>query len=46
MRARLGVGGHAQAQARIAEFSWEQSADAMRGVLETVHAGGRASGLQ
>jgi glycosyltransferase involved in cell wall biosynthesis len=35
----------AKAQARSAEFSWEQSADAMRSVLESVVAGDRVSGV-
>ena len=35
-----------KAQARIAEFSWRQSADAMRGVLEAVWSGRRVSGLR
>jgi glycosyltransferase involved in cell wall biosynthesis len=35
----------AKAQARSAEFSWRQSADAMRTVLESVVAGDRVSGL-
>jgi glycosyltransferase involved in cell wall biosynthesis len=34
-----------KAQARSAEFSWEQSADAMRSVLESVVAGDRVSGV-
>ncbi|WP_375487346.1 glycosyltransferase family 4 protein [uncultured Mycobacterium sp.] len=34
-----------KAQIRCGEFSWRQSADAMRGVLEAVHAGQRISGL-
>jgi glycosyltransferase involved in cell wall biosynthesis len=34
-----------KAQIRCAEFSWGQSADAMRGVLEAVHAGRRVSGV-
>lgn len=34
-----------KAQARSCEFSWRQSADAMRSVLEAVHAGGRVSGV-
>ena len=33
------------AQARSGEFSWRQSADAMRAVLETVAVGGRTSGV-
>lgn len=41
LRAELG----AKAQARSVEFSWRQSADAMRAVLETVAAGGRTSGV-
>jgi glycosyltransferase involved in cell wall biosynthesis len=35
----------AKAQARSAEFSWKQSADAMRSVLESVVAGDRVSGV-
>jgi glycosyltransferase involved in cell wall biosynthesis len=35
----------AKAQARSAEFSWPQSADAMRTVLESVAAGERVSGV-
>jgi glycosyltransferase involved in cell wall biosynthesis len=35
----------AKAQARSVEFSWQQSADAMRAVLETVIAGDRVSGV-
>jgi glycosyltransferase involved in cell wall biosynthesis len=35
----------AKAQARSREFSWTQSAEAMRTVLDTVHAGGRVSGV-
>ncbi|QLL07923.1 glycosyltransferase family 4 protein [Mycobacterium vicinigordonae] len=35
----------AKAQARSGEFSWGQSADAMRAVLEKVQAGERVSGL-
>jgi glycosyltransferase involved in cell wall biosynthesis len=35
----------AKAQARSAEFSWRQSADAMRTVLESVVAGDRVSGV-
>lgn len=34
-----------KAQARSAEFSWRQSAEAMRGVLESVHAGVAVSGV-
>ena len=41
LRAELGV----KAQARSLEFSWRQSADAMRDVLESVAAGGRVSGV-
>lgn len=41
LREQLG----AKAQARSAEFSWRQSAEAMRGVLEAVHAGRHVSGL-
>ena len=32
-------------QARSAEFSWKQSADAMRSVLESVVAGNRVTGV-
>jgi glycosyltransferase involved in cell wall biosynthesis len=35
----------AKAQARSAEFSWQQSADAMRTVLESVVTGDRVSGV-
>lgn len=35
----------AKAQVRSAEFSWKQSADAMRVVLESVHAGTYVSGV-
>ncbi|MGV0802152.1 glycosyltransferase family 1 protein, partial [Mycolicibacterium elephantis] len=35
----------AKAQARSGEFSWRQSADAMRAVLDSVHAGGYVSGV-
>jgi glycosyltransferase involved in cell wall biosynthesis len=35
----------AKAEARTREFSWSQSATAMRTVLDSVHAGGRVSGL-
>jgi glycosyltransferase involved in cell wall biosynthesis len=35
----------AKAQARSTEFSWQQSADAMRVVLEAVHAGRYVSGV-
>jgi glycosyltransferase involved in cell wall biosynthesis len=35
----------AKAQARSAEFSWKQSADAMRSVLESVVAGNRVTGV-
>ena len=35
----------AKAKARSSEFSWQQSADAMRNVLESVHAGTRVSGV-
>jgi glycosyltransferase involved in cell wall biosynthesis len=35
----------AKAQARSTEFSWPQSADAMRTVLESVMAGDRISGV-
>ncbi len=41
LREQLG----AKAQARSAEFSWRQSADAMRTVLESVVAGERVSGV-
>jgi glycosyltransferase involved in cell wall biosynthesis len=41
LRAQLG----AKAQARSGEFSWQQSATAMRGVLESMHAGKRVSGV-
>ncbi|MEI6698061.1 MAG: glycosyltransferase family 4 protein [Mycobacteriaceae bacterium] len=41
LRAELG----AKAAARSREFSWPQSAAAMSSVLETVHAGGRVSGV-
>jgi glycosyltransferase involved in cell wall biosynthesis len=41
LREQLG----AKAQARSGEFSWEQSADAMRTVLESVHAGRIVSGV-
>jgi len=41
LRAELG----AKAAARSREFSWPQSATAMRTVLDTVHAGDRVSGL-
>jgi glycosyltransferase involved in cell wall biosynthesis len=41
MRDQLGI----KAQARSAEFSWLQSADAMRAVLESVLAGDRVSGV-
>ena len=34
-----------KAQTRCSEFSWQQSADAMRSVLEAVHAGHRVSGV-
>jgi glycosyltransferase involved in cell wall biosynthesis len=34
-----------KAQLRTGEFSWQQSADAMRGVLEAVRAGRRLSGV-
>lgn len=34
-----------KAQARSGEFSWRQSADAMRAVLESVHEGDRVSGV-
>lgn len=35
----------AKAEARSREFSWAQSATAMRTVLDSVHAGGRVSGV-
>ncbi|MGE2692944.1 glycosyltransferase family 4 protein [Mycolicibacterium pulveris] len=35
----------AKAQTRSGEFSWRQSADAMRTVLDAVHAGGYVSGV-
>jgi len=35
----------AKAKARSRDFSWQQSADAMRTVLESVHAGRRVSGV-
>ena len=35
----------AKAKARSRDFSWQQSADAMRTVLESVHAGSRVSGV-
>ncbi|MHA0285026.1 glycosyltransferase family 4 protein [Mycobacterium sp. C3-094] len=41
LREQLG----AKARVRSAEFSWEQSADAMAAVLGAVQAGGRVSGL-
>jgi glycosyltransferase involved in cell wall biosynthesis len=41
LREQLG----AKAQARSGEFSWEQSADAMRTVLESVHTGEIVSGV-
>jgi glycosyltransferase involved in cell wall biosynthesis len=41
LRDQLGV----KAQARSAEFSWKQSADAMRSVLESVAAGDRVTGV-
>jgi glycosyltransferase involved in cell wall biosynthesis len=41
LREQLG----AKALARSGEFSWEQSADAMRTVLEAVHAGRMVSGV-
>jgi glycosyltransferase involved in cell wall biosynthesis len=34
-----------KAQTRCREFSWQQSTDAMRSVLEAVHAGHRVSGV-
>jgi glycosyltransferase involved in cell wall biosynthesis len=34
-----------KAQTRSGEFSWRQSADAMRSVLESLHAGERVSGI-
>lgn len=41
LREQLGL----KAQTRSGEFSWRQSAEAMRGVLEAVHDGYRVSGL-
>jgi glycosyltransferase involved in cell wall biosynthesis len=41
LRVQLG----AKAQARSGEFSWTQSAEAMRGVLEAVHAGDLVTGV-
>jgi glycosyltransferase involved in cell wall biosynthesis len=41
LREQLG----AKAQARSGEFSWQQSADAMRTVLESVHSGRMVSGV-
>lgn len=41
LREQLG----AKAQVRSGEFSWDQSADAMRAVLDAVRAGRRTSGL-
>jgi glycosyltransferase involved in cell wall biosynthesis len=41
LREQLG----AKAQTRSGEFSWQQSADAMRTVLESVHAGRMVSGV-
>ncbi len=41
LREQLG----AKAQVRSGEFSWRQSADAMRTVLEAVHAGTHISGV-
>ncbi|MCT7658861.1 glycosyltransferase family 4 protein [Mycobacterium deserti] len=41
LRDQLGT----KAQIRSGEFSWRQSADAMRTVLESVHAGRRVSGV-
>ncbi|MCH9669494.1 MAG: glycosyltransferase family 4 protein [Actinomycetia bacterium] len=41
LREQLG----AKARVRSGEFSWKQSADAMRVVLESVHAGRRTSGV-
>jgi glycosyltransferase involved in cell wall biosynthesis len=41
LREQLGT----KAQVRSAEFSWRQSADAMRAVLECVHAGEHISGV-
>ena len=35
----------AKAQARSSEFSWQQSAVAMRSVLESVHSGVPVSGV-
>jgi glycosyltransferase involved in cell wall biosynthesis len=41
LREQLGI----KAQARSSEFSWRQSAEAMRMVLESVHARGMVSGV-
>ncbi|KUI19829.1 glycosyl transferase [Mycobacterium sp. GA-1285] len=41
LREQLGTKAHA----RCGEFSWEQSADAMRTVLESVHSGRHVSGV-
>jgi glycosyltransferase involved in cell wall biosynthesis len=41
LRVELG----AKAQVRSTEFSWKQSADAMRAVLNSVHAGTYVSGV-
>jgi glycosyltransferase involved in cell wall biosynthesis len=41
LREQLGV----KAAVRSDEFSWPQSADAMRAVLESVHAGRKVSGV-
>jgi glycosyltransferase involved in cell wall biosynthesis len=41
LREQLG----AKAQVRSGDFSWQQSADAMRVVLESVHAGSRTNGV-
>jgi hypothetical protein len=41
LREQLGV----KAAIRSGEFSWPQSADAMRAVLESVHAGRMVSGV-
>ncbi|MGC2655657.1 MAG: glycosyltransferase family 4 protein [Mycobacterium sp.] len=41
LREQLGT----KAQTRSGEFSWRQSAEAMHGVLEAVHAGYRVTGL-
>jgi len=43
IRLRDQLGG--KAQARSAEFSWRQSADAMRSVLESIVAGDHVTGM-